>query len=85
MTEFLDGASFLAAAAVTVFFLRFWRATGDRLFLFFALAFAVLAANRVVLALLDEADEAETLVYVARALAFALILLAIVRKNRDAP
>ncbi|MGH2947190.1 MAG: DUF5985 family protein [Solirubrobacteraceae bacterium] len=48
----------------------------------FALAFAVLAVNRVVLAAIDDASEAETFVYLARAVAFGLIIAAIVDKNR---
>lgn len=82
MIEFVDGAGSLASAAVALFFLRYWRSTGDRLFAMFALAFAVFAANRIALAAIDDASEAETLVYAARALAFGLLLAAIVDKNR---
>ncbi len=81
MIDFVDGASCLAAAAIALFFVRFWRASDDRLFLLFALAFALLAVNRVALALLDNDSEAATVVYLARALAFALILVAIADKN----
>lgn len=82
MIEFLDGASCLACAAVAMFFIRFWRLSGDRLLLLFALAFVVLAVNRIGLAVLDD-DEAGTFVYLARALAFGLIVVAIVDKNRS--
>jgi hypothetical protein len=82
MIEFLSGASVLAAAAIALFFLRFWRETGDRFFGFFALAFAVFAVNRLALVLLDPDDESRTWVYVARLAAFVLILVAIVDKNR---
>jgi len=82
VTEFVDGAGSLASAAIALFFLRYWRSTGDRLFAMFALAFAVFAANRLALATIDDASEAETLVYAARALAFGLLLAAIVDKNR---
>jgi hypothetical protein len=80
--EFLDGASCLACAAVALVFLRFWNRGGDRLLLLFALAFVVLAVNRIGLAVLDDDGEAGTFVYLARALAFGLILAAIVDKNR---
>jgi len=80
--EFLDGASCLACAATAAIFLRFWRLGGDRLLLLFGLAFVVLALNRIGLAALDDDSEARTLVYLARALAFGLILAAIVDKNR---
>jgi hypothetical protein len=81
MFEFLAGASVLAAAAIALFFLRFWRDTGDRLFLIFALAFAVFAVNRILLSALGDQSEAQTMVYLARALTFALIALAILDKN----
>ena len=83
MVEFLHGGSFLAAAVIALFFLRFWRDSGDRFFGFFALAFAILAVNRLVLTALDDESEARTIVYVARALAFGIIVVAIVDKNRD--
>jgi hypothetical protein len=82
MFEFLAGASFLAAAAIALFFLRFWRDTGDRFFALFALAFAIFAVNRLVLTILDDESEARTVVYVVRAVAFGLIVVAIVDKNR---
>jgi hypothetical protein len=81
MFEFLAGASVLASAAIALFFLRFWRDTGDRLFLIFALAFAVFAVNRVLLSVLDDENEAQTAVYLARAVTFGLIALGIADKN----
>ena len=83
MVEFLHGGAFVAAAVIALFFLRFWRDSGDRFFGFFALAFAILAVNRLALTALDDESEARTIVYVARALAFGLIVVAIVDKNRD--
>lgn len=82
MQDFLDGATALACCAIALFFLRFWRDTHDRLFGILALAFLVFAINRVVLTALDDDDEARTLVYLVRLLAFALIAFAIVDKNR---
>ena len=82
MIDFLSGASFVAAAAVALFFVRFWRQSGDRFFGVFALAFAVFAVNRLVLTVLDSDDESRDWVYVARLAAFLLILAAIVDKNR---
>ena len=82
MIEFLDGASCLACAAIAVFFLRYWVLSRDRLLALFGLAFVVLAVNRVGLAVFDADGEAGTFVYVARAVAFALIVAAVVDKNR---
>lgn len=82
MGDFLSGASVVAAAAIALFFLRFWRDTDDRFFLLFAIAFAIFAVNRIALSALDDESEARTVVYLARAAAFGLIVLAIVDKNR---
>jgi len=67
----------------TLFFLRFWRQTHDRLFLYFAAAFAPDALARVALALSHPADEEEPLYYVARLVTFGLIIIAIIQKNRS--
>jgi nitrate/nitrite transporter NarK len=79
--EFLAGASVLASGAIALFFLRFWLESRDRLFLIFAIAFATFAVNRVLLSVLDDKDEARTVVYLARAVTFALIALAVLDKN----
>jgi hypothetical protein len=78
---FLAGASAMASAAIALFFLRFWRESGDRLFLIFAVAFAVFALNHVLLSALGDDSDARTIVYLARAVAFGLIAAAIVDKN----
>jgi phosphoglycerol transferase MdoB-like AlkP superfamily enzyme len=82
MSEFLQGATFLASLAVALFFLRFWRQTREPLFAVFAAAFAVFAANRVALVVLEDADETRRLwVYVSRALVFAMIAGAVLLQN----
>lgn len=83
-TAFLSGASCVAAAVIALFFLRFWRDTRDRLFLLFGLAFALFALNRLLLTVIDNDSEGATLVYVLRALGFAMIAAAIIDKNRGA-
>lgn len=80
MTEFFSGATMLACLAIALFFFRYWRETGDRLFGIFALAFWVFAANRFLLLLL--AEEHQIWVYASRAVVFVLIIGAIVDKNR---
>jgi hypothetical protein len=81
MTQLLEGALVMASFSVGLFFLRFWRETHDRLFLMFALAFWVLAANWLGLGLTERA-ETRTLFYVLRLIAFTLIIVAIIDKNR---
>jgi uncharacterized membrane protein HdeD (DUF308 family) len=76
------GAIAALSATVGLFFLRFWRQTADRFFLLFAAAFFLEAVNRVVFALLPYASDDEPLFYLVRLLSYALILLAIWRKNR---
>ncbi len=83
MHRFLLGAVCLAFALVGLFFLRFWRDTRDRLFALFSLAFFVLAANRIGFMLQSEHDVKGDSLYGVRLLAFVLILVAIVDKNRS--
>jgi hypothetical protein len=72
----------MALVVAAFFFLRFWRDTGDRLFLIFAAAFFLLAVTRFGLALSQVRQEGETHWYWVRLVAFVLILIAIVDKNR---
>ena len=81
MIDFLAGAAALGYAVAAMFFLRFWRRTRDRLFLAFAAAFALLACNQLLAALLEAGDERTPFVYSLRVLGFLLILWAIVDKN----
>ncbi len=81
LNQFLLGAAVMACAAIGVFFLGFWRKTHDRLFLIFALAFWLLAANWTTLAFI-RSDETRGWLYLLRLLAFILILVGIVDKNR---
>jgi hypothetical protein len=85
MTELiivLQSISATAAMTAGMFFLRFWRQTADRLFVFFALAFLLLATSWLALAVFDPTDETRPYVYAIRLVAFALIIAATVDKNR---
>jgi hypothetical protein len=81
--DFLVGFTAMGCFVVALFFVRFWRATGDRFFALFALAFGLFGANRVVLGFLNEGSEARPAIYVVRLLAFLAIVVAIVDKNRS--
>lgn len=72
-----------AALIAGVCFLRFWRDTRDRLFVFFALAFWLLAACWMLLAFISPTEETRPYVYAIRLAAFGLIIAAIVDKNRE--
>jgi uncharacterized membrane protein HdeD (DUF308 family) len=78
----LTGAVAMASFVASLFFLRFWRQTKDRLFLLFAIAFAFDAVTRFVIGLVQPSSEAEPLFYLARLLTFGLIIAAIADKNR---
>jgi len=82
ITNVLLGAVAMASLVSALFFLRFWRSTGDRFFLLFALAFAIDAATRFALGLSDVSAEYEPFFYSLRLLTFSLIIVAIVDKNR---
>ena len=83
--DFVSGATMAAALVIALIFFRYWRQTHDRLFLGFALGFAVFAVSRLILAFLHEDDEGRIFVYGLRLLAFLLIFAAIVDKNRSGP
>ena len=81
MTLFLIGAIAMGSAIAALMFLRFWRQTGDRLFLYFSASFLLEAVNRTLFAYNGAHSEEATLYYVARLLSYGLILWAIVEKN----
>lgn len=72
----------MASIVIAFFFLRFWRRTRDRLFLYFSAAFFVLTAERIVRATMETETDWAPYVYSVRLLAFILIIVAIVDKNR---
>jgi hypothetical protein len=82
--DFLSGAVAFGFFVCALFFLRFWRRTRDQLFLAFALAFALLGTGQTILALANIPTEERGSIYLIRLAAFALILLAILWKNRGA-
>jgi hypothetical protein len=84
INDVLLGAAAMGSTTVAVFFVRFWHQTGDRLFAIFALAFAVDASMRVILAVSELPNEQEPFFYLGRLVTFALIMFAIIDKNRAA-
>lgn len=82
LSELLSGAIVMGYLISGLFFLKFWKGTGDRLFLIFGLGFWILALQRALLALLAEMPGSHLYLYVMRLLAFVLIIIAIVDKNR---
>ena len=85
MNQMLSGAIAVSSLLAGLFFLRFWRSSGDRFFLYFALSFALEGLNRIALGLLVDANESNPLFYSVRVVAYGLIVLAIWQKNRRRP
>lgn len=85
MNEFLMGASALASGVAGLFFLRFWKESKDRLFAIFAVAFWLLGLTRIALAFTPRPSAEHHYLYLIRLLAFSLILVAIIDKNRPRP
>jgi hypothetical protein len=78
---FISGMIAMGFAIAGLFFLRFWRRTGDGLFAAFGAAFWLLALNQALVALLGIPREELSGVYLIRLAAFVLIILAILAKN----
>ncbi len=81
LNQFLAGAATISLLVVALFFLRFWKKTHDRLFLFFSGAFVILMVERFVRASMTVENEWAPYVYTIRLSAFILIIAAIVDKN----
>ncbi|MCP3100927.1 DUF5985 family protein [Myxococcus sp. K15C18031901] len=83
LRSMLNGAVAMGWLACALFFLRFWKQSRERLFAFFSGAFVLLAVNSVAAALMDSLDERRYYLYLARLVAFLVILYAIWDKNRS--
>lgn len=79
MNAFLDGAIVMAALAIAVFFARFGKRTGDRLFTCFAIAFGLMAVEHIGVEFVTL--EERNYIYLIRLAAFLIILFAIWNKN----
>jgi hypothetical protein len=81
MNLLLTGAIAMASLVIALFFLRFWRNTRDRFFLYFSLSFFIEGVHRVYATLDRDGGEDSPLHYLVRLLAYGLILWAILEKN----
>ena len=79
---YIQGAASMAAWAAALFFLRFWRESRDRFFLFFAAAFFLEGLGRLAVIRSAEIHEDRPYIYLVRLAGYSLILVAIVDKNR---
>lgn len=79
---FLQGWAAMGCLACSLYFLRFWRQSRDRLFASFSLAFGALALNATLVMAFGADDELRHFIYLLRLAAFVVILHAIWEKNR---
>jgi uncharacterized protein DUF5985 len=82
LTHVLLGAVIMGDLVASLFFVRFWKITGDRFFLFFSASFIAIAVSRVVV---DEGIPPfgyEPLGYMIRVLSYLFIVAGILYKNR---
>lgn len=82
MNEMLAGAIAALSLVAGFVFLRFWRSTHDRFFLFFAASFLIEGLNRIILGITGELNENLPVYYIVRLVAYGLILYAVIDKNR---
>jgi hypothetical protein len=83
--QFILGALTMASCVIGLFFLRFWRQSGDRLLLVFATAFFVLAVDWGVRGALEPTVETRHYFFLIRLVAFVLLVIGIIDKNRGRP
>ena len=80
MNDLIAGAVCMGSLLIALFFLRFWRDSRDRFFLYFAASFFIEGLHRLYSALHDAGGEDSPLHYLIRLLAYGLILWAILEK-----
>jgi len=85
MFFFLSGMLMMGFLVASGFFWRYARRTGDRFFTLFAIAWLLLALERLGLAMINAPEEPRSAMYVLRLAAFVLIIVAILDKNRKHP
>ena len=78
----MSGAICMGFFVIALYFLRFWKRTRDRLFLFFAAAFALQLIERLIRVTSVPETANSPAVYLIRLAAFALLIAAVVDKNR---
>jgi len=84
MYQLITGMLTILSLVAALFFTMSWRRSGDRCFLIFALAFTLLGIERLILGILNLPESPLLSIYIVRLVAFLLIIIAIVDKNRSA-
>jgi hypothetical protein len=82
MKYYVWGTLAMACLVAALLFLRQWRNTRDRLFLFFAAGFALMALQWTAASLAGTAEQSHSYLLLPRLLAFISIIIAVIDKNR---
>jgi hypothetical protein len=82
VNDFLAGAIVMGFFVAALLFLKFWRRSGEALFLAFAAAFLLFGVTQALLALGGFLAEERSWLYLLRLAGFLLILLAFWLQNR---
>ena len=82
MFLFLSGMLMTGCFVIALFFWRFWLRTRDVFFMLFSIAWVLLGAERLGLAIMNTPEEPRAGMYFIRLAAFLLIIGAILYKNR---
>jgi hypothetical protein len=85
MNTFIWGALAMGSWVIGLQFLRYYRESRDRLFVMFALAFWTLALHWTALGIENPPSETRHYFYIVRLIAFGLIIVAVIDKNRQPP
>jgi hypothetical protein len=81
VSDILIGAIAMGNVIAALFFLRFWRSSRDRFFLYFALSFGIEGLSRLHFGLAGAVREDVPIYYMIRVVSYGLILWAILEKN----
>lgn len=81
LITFLLGVLSASCLCASLYFLKFWTKTSDRLFLAFSIFFGAEAISRCVVAFLEKPGEGVPALYLLRFVTASLIVLSIWRKN----
>ncbi len=82
LLPYLHGALVMGCFVIGLEFVKYWRLSRDRFFVFFASAFWIFAIGWALRAFVELHGEHGHLMYLPRLTCFLLILIAIVDKNR---
>lgn len=81
----MSGAILLGFLLIGAFFWRFWTTTRESIFVFFAVAFCLMAFERLLLLLEGIEATDRPLIYLTRLIAFLVIIVGIWRANGRKP